>query len=89
MVIKSKKRIRYFDKKGNEIVEGCTVRYKNGTCKKVYSAQNGRLGTNKSTPTPNVNGKGKFGVFPFTAEETAEIEVVKAANGKREKEKGL
>lgn len=75
---------RYFDKYGVEITEGCKVRYPHGDkslvrTKKVYLTENGFLGIDATNPVWIDKGWAtpcEYGIYPFSAEETEEIEVV-------------
>ncbi len=77
---------RYFDKHGVEITEGCKVKYCHGDkalerTKKVYRTENGLLGTDATNPSWIESGRAvpcEYGIYPFCADETEEIEVVEA-----------
>ena len=83
MIKYEENKVRYFDKNGVEITEGCKVRYENGvrsrTIYTVYLTENGELGTDATNPLWVEKGKAvpcEYGIYPFTYEETDEVEVV-------------
>lgn len=76
---------RYFDKHGVEITEGCKVKYADGkrnrTVYTVYRTTEGELGTDATNPSWVESGRAvpcEYGIYPFCADETEEIEVVEA-----------
>lgn len=80
---------RYFDKHGVEIIEGCYIKYPHGDrsmerVEQVYLTVEGELGTDATNPMWIESGKAmpcEYGVYPLTAEETDEVEVIHL-NGK-------
>lgn len=74
----------YFDKNGVEITEGCNVKYCHGDkglerIEKVYLTKDGELGTDATNTRWIESGKAvpcEYGIYPFCADETEEIEVV-------------
>lgn len=72
-------KVRYFDKNGKEITDGCKIKYANGTVKKVYLTENELLGTDATNPKWIENGRAvpcEYGIYPLEREETEEVEVV-------------
>ena len=70
---------KYSDKNGVEITEGCKVRYTSGEIKSVYLTENGELGTDATNPKWIESGRAvpcEYGIYPFTKDETEEIEVI-------------
>lgn len=70
---------RYFDRNGTEITEGCKIRYPNGDIKEVYYTESEQLGTDATNPVWIEKGRAvpcEYGIYPFTSEETEEIEVI-------------
>ena len=70
----------YYDKNGEEITDGCTIRYPDGKTATVYPTDGEELGTDATNPIWIEKGWAvpcQYGVYPFTREETNEIEVVK------------
>lgn len=84
---------RYFDKNGNEITEGCEIKYLHGDkslerVERVYRTEDGQLGTDATNPAWVDTGRAspcEFGIYPLTAKETEMVEVVKP----KELEEGL
>ena len=69
---------RYFDKNGVEIVEGCKIRYANGSVKEVYLTERNELGTDATNPKWIEMGRAfacEYGVYPLDEAETFEVEV--------------
>ena len=72
-------KIRYFDRNGNEIKEGCRIRYPSGRVFEVYLTDGDELGTDATNPTWISSGRAvpcEFGIYPLTESETDEIEVI-------------
>lgn len=72
-------KLRYFDKNGVEITEGCKIKYKNGSTKTVYLTEGDDLGTDATNPRWIEMGRAvpcEYGIYPLTREETDEVEVV-------------
>lgn len=73
------KELKYYDKHGKEITDGCTIRYAYGTEKKVYLTECGEFGTDATNPKWIESGRAvpcEFGIYPLEEEETEEVEVV-------------
>ena len=73
------KELKYYDKHGKEIIEGCTIRYADGKEKKVYLTENGELGTDATNLSWIESGWAvacEFGIYPLENEETEEVEVI-------------
>lgn len=71
---------RYYDRNGNEITDGCKIRYENGTIKKVYLTEKDELGTDATNPLWIESGRAvpcEYGIYPLEHCETNEVEVVK------------
>lgn len=74
------KSLKYYDKHGVEITEGCTIKYADGKTKIVYLTENNELGTDATNPSWIESGWAvacEFGIYPLENEETEEIEVVR------------
>ena len=72
-------KLRYFDKNGNEITEGCKVRYNNGKVMEIYLTDRDTLGTDATNPHWIKTGRAvpcEYGIYPLTEEETEEVEIV-------------
>lgn len=72
-------RIRYFDKTGKELTDGCKVKYPDGTIKKVYLTEEGNMGTDATNPIRIEKGLSvpcEAGIYPFEYNETKDLEVV-------------
>ena len=72
-------KVRYFDRNGVEITEGCRIKYANGNIKTVYLTAENELGTDATNPLWIEKGKAvpcEYGIYPLTREETEEIEVI-------------
>lgn len=72
--------LRYFDKNGVEITDGCTILYLSGRTMTVYLTDSGELGTDATNPVWLERGWAvpcEYGIYPLTSEETDEIEVIK------------
>ena len=74
---------KYFDKNGVEITEGCKVKYadrkRSRTVYTVYRTTEDELGTDATNPVWVEKGWAvpcEYGIYPFCADETEEIEVV-------------
>lgn len=67
---------RYFDKEGNELHEGDSVRYPDGRVKGVYMTEDGWLGTDATNPEWIRTGKAvecEYGIYPFDPEEMEKV----------------
>ena len=70
--------LKYYDKNGEEIAEGCMIRYPNGRTEIVYLTENGYLGTdatNRSWIERGWAAPCEYGIYPLTEEDTKEVEV--------------
>ncbi len=79
MIKYDNEKIRYFDKNGKEITDGCKIKYALGRIEKVYLTDSGYLGTDATNPVWIKNGRAvpcEYGIYPLTEEETEEVEVV-------------
>ncbi len=76
--------LKYFDRNGKEITEGCTIRYLHGDkslqrTEKVYRTENDELGTDATNPKWIEWGRAvpcEFGIYPLTEAELEMVEVV-------------
>ena len=76
---KNYKPFRYFDKHGKEITAGCTIRYPDGTTKKVYLTSDDQLGVDGTNPQWISAGRAfpcEYGIYPLGEMTTNEIEVI-------------
>jgi len=72
--------LKYFDKNGKEITEGCKIKFESGRIEKVYLTTEGELGTDATNPKWIEIGRAvecEYGIYPLTREETEEVEVLK------------
>jgi len=72
--------LKYFDKHGKEITEGCKIKFESGRIEKVYLTTEGELGTDATNPKWIEIGRAvecEYGIYPLTREETEEVEVLK------------
>jgi len=72
-------KLRYFDKNGKEITDGCKIKYSDGSIKKVYLTDQDHLGIDATNPKWIEWGRAvpcEFGIYPFEENETNEVEVV-------------
>ena len=76
-------KLRYFDRNGKEITEGCTIRCDLDTekhCDKiVYLTEDESLGTDATNPSWIERGWAvpcEYGIYPLTREETEHCEVI-------------
>ncbi len=76
--------LKYFDRNGKEITEGCEIKYPHGDKSleriyKVYRTTEGELGVDATNPKWVASGRAEpceYGIYPFNKEETEMIEVV-------------
>ena len=76
--------LKYFDRNGKEITEGCTIKYLHVNkslqrTEKVYRTENNKLGTDATNPKWIESGRAvpcEFGIYPLTEEELEMVEVV-------------
>ena len=69
----------YYDKYGTQIVDGCNIKYPDGSIRKVYLTVNGDLGTDATNPQWIESGRAipcEYGIYPLSVTETNEVEVV-------------
>lgn len=79
MIIYENNQPHYFDKHGNTITDGCTIRYADGHTKKVYLTTDGQLGMDATNLKWIESGKAapcEYGIYPLGHNETNEVEVV-------------
>lgn len=77
--IRTEDRVRYFDKNGKELTDGCKVRYPDGTIKTVYLTEEGNMGTDATNPAQIAAGRAvpcEYGIYPFEWDETKDLEIV-------------
>lgn len=75
---------KYFDRNGKEITEGCKIKFLHGDkslqrIEKVYRTEENELGTDATNPKwieKEWAVPCEFGIYPLTAEETEQCEVV-------------
>lgn len=76
--------LKYFDRNGKEIVEGCEIKFVHADksmerVEKVYMTENNELGTDATNPIWLDRGWAvpcEYGIYPLTEEETEMAEVV-------------
>lgn len=76
--------LKYFDRNGKEITDGCEIKYLHGDkslqqIKKVYRTENDELGTDATNPKWIEWGRAvpcEYGIYPFNEEELEMVEVV-------------
>lgn len=72
-------KLRYFDKNGKEITEGCKVQFSDGSIKEIYMTEDESLGTDATNPAWIKMGRAvpcEFGVYPLLREDTEDCEIV-------------
>lgn len=72
-------KLRYFDKNGKEITNGCVIRYDNGKEMMVYETTEEELGTDATNPVWIEKGWAvpcEYGIYLLTREDTESCEVV-------------
>lgn len=77
-------KMKYFDRNGKEITEGCAIKYIHGDkslerIKEVYRTENDELGTDATNPKWIESGRAEpceYGIYPLEEEETEMVEVV-------------
>ena len=70
---------RYFDKNGNELFDGDTIKYNSGEIMKLYLTDQGQLGTDATNPIWIKTGKAlpcEYGIYPLSYQEMYEIEKI-------------
>ena len=76
--------LKYFDRNGKEITEGCKIKYPHGDrslerIEKVYRTENDELGTDATNPKWVEKGWAvpcEYGVYPLNEVDTEMVEVV-------------
>ena len=79
MIKVENKKMRYFDRNGREITEGCMIRYLSGQVEKVYLTEDGELGIDATNPKWIERGRAvpcEYGIYPLNEDDTNEVEVV-------------
>lgn len=79
MIIYENDKPHYFDKHGNAITDGCTIRYPDGHTEKVYLTTDGQIGTDATNREWIESGRAaplEYGIYPLGNLETNEVEVV-------------
>lgn len=82
MIKKEDEKIRYFDKNGVEITEGCKIKFPSGSIEKVHLTEDGELGTDATSKKWIESGRAaecEYGVYPLTNGDTEEVEVIEEA----------
>lgn len=80
MIIIENEELKYYDKHGTQITNGCSVRYMDGSVRSVYLASNGLLGTDATNPKWIESGRAsecEYGIYPMTDSETNKVEVIR------------
>lgn len=71
---------RYYDKNGEEIREGCRIKYPNDDrIYKVYMTEDGELGTDATNPLWLETGRAvecEYGIYPLNEEDVKSARVV-------------
>ena len=78
-IVEESGKYRYFDKEGNELHDGDFIRWDNGIIEKLYTTNNGRLGTDATNPIWIASGRAvpcEYGIYPL--ERSYMSEIVKA-----------
>lgn len=76
--------LKYFDRNGKKITEGCEIKYLHGDkslerIEKVYRTENEELGIDATNPVWIASGRAEpceYGVYPLNEEDTEMVEVV-------------
>lgn len=79
MIKMENKKIRYFDRNGREITEGCMIKYLSGRVEKVYLTEDGELGIDATNPKWIEWGRAvpcEYGIYPLNEDDTEEVEVM-------------
>lgn len=83
MIIYEHGKPRYFDKRGREITDGCTIRYEDGRTEKAYRTTDDQLGSDATNPHWIQSGRVipcEYGVCPLDHDETNVVEVIAERN---------
>ena len=79
MIKRENGNVLYFDKNGEPIVAGSSIRYSDGRICKVYLTSDGLLGIDATNPDWIKQGRAnecEFGIYPLSNSETEEVEVI-------------
>lgn len=76
--------LKYFDRNGKEITEGCEIKYPHGDkslerIERVYRTTEGELGVDATNPNWVASGRAEpceYGIYPLNEEDTEMVEVV-------------
>lgn len=74
----------YFDKNGNRITDGDTIKWDDGKMEKVYTTDEGELGTDATNPKWIEFGMAvecEYGIYPFTEQDLCRIAKVESIGG--------
>lgn len=75
-IVEDKDRYHYFDKEGNELLDGDVVEYDDGHREAVFLSENGTLGTDATNPVwirDGIASCGERGLYPI---EKAELKTM-------------
>lgn len=75
-IIEKDNEYRYFDKEGNELHDGDTIRWDSGKTEKVYATDHGYLGTDATNPAWVASGRAvacEYGIYPLEPSDMKEI----------------
>ena len=67
---------RYFDREGNELHDGDTIRWDSGLTEKIYATEHGFLGTDATNPAWIASGRAvacEYGIYPLGLSAMKEI----------------
>ena len=73
MIKRNGENLRYYDRNGREIVDGCRIKFDSGRIETVYATEGGYLGTDATNPAWIKAGRAmpcEEGIYPLTKEET-------------------
>lgn len=72
--------LKYFDRNGKEITEGCMIKYiYEERIREIYRTENDELGIDATNPKWIESGRAvpcEFGIYPLEEAELEEIEVI-------------
>ena len=72
-------KVRYFDKNGVEITDGCIIRYEDCRIERVYKTEDNELGIDATNKKWIASGRAcecEYGIYPLNKADTDEVEVV-------------
>ena len=72
-------KLRYYDKDGTEITDGCTIEYPDGKMKKVYRTTEDELGIDATNPAWIASGRAipcEYGIYPLNERDTKVVKVL-------------